>query len=127
MLWLNYYNKFLSVCMKKILIVDDNDDFRMLLRIMLSEYETIEAVNGSEAVDLYHQSKPDLVLMDILMPIKDGIEATKEILQSDPEANIFAITAYHDQEENILKVGARRVIKKPFRKNDFLEIVRNSL
>lgn len=50
----------------------------MLFSMMLSEYKVIQAENGQDAVTLYKKHKPDIVLMDILMPIKDGIEATEE-------------------------------------------------
>lgn len=109
--------------MIKILLADDNDDLRMLYSIMLSEFNVIQAVNGHEAVTFYKEHKPDLVLMDILMPIKDGIEATKEIIEFDPKAIIIAITAYSSKAENILLVGVKQVIKKPFRKNELIEIV----
>ncbi len=107
----------------KILLADDNDELRMLYRIMLSEFTVIQAVNGNEAVAFYKKHKPDLVLMDILMPIKDGIEATKEIIEFDPKATIIAITAYSSKAENILLAGAKQVIKKPFRRIELIEII----
>ena len=113
--------------MPTILIADDNTDLRMLLRMMLSDYEVFEAENGSKAVEIYKNNKPDLVLMDILMPEKDGIEATKEIMEYDPEANIIAITAYHNQGENILEAGAKLVVKKPIRKQNLLKLVRENI
>ena len=80
--------------MVKILLADDNDELRMLYSIMLSEFTVIQAVNGDEAVAFYKQHKPDLVLMDIVMPGKDGIEATKVILDRFPDAKIIGHTAY---------------------------------
>ncbi|MEE9409932.1 MAG: response regulator, partial [Candidatus Heimdallarchaeota archaeon] len=67
--------------MSKILIVDDNDDLRTIMKIMLREFEVVEAKNGKEAIELFNESKPDLVLMDILMPVMDGIEATEIIME----------------------------------------------
>lgn len=113
--------------MKKILVVDDNDDLRLLLRLMLSDYTVIEAKNGIEAVDFYKRDKPDLVLMDILMPGKDGIEATRDIIELYPNANIIAITAYYDHTETIIQAGAKKVIKKPVRKHDLLLIVAENI
>jgi len=104
----------------KILIVDDNDDLRFLLAIMLAEYNILEARNGCEAVKMFKVEKPNLVLMDILMPIMDGIEATKEIIKIDPLANILAITAYASKTEIIIKAGAKEVIQKPMRKKTLL-------
>ncbi len=105
----------------KILIVDDNDDLRFLLKIMLGEYITLEARNGSEAVGIFKTAKPDLVLMDILMPVMDGIEATKAIIKIDPYAKILAITAYASKAETIIKAGAKEVIQKPMRKKTILK------
>ncbi len=107
--------------MKKILIVDDNNDLRYLLKIMLAEYITLEARNGSEAVGMFKATKPDLVLMDILMPVMDGIDATKEIINIDPCAKILAITAYASKAETILEAGAKEVIQKPMRKKTLLK------
>jgi YesN/AraC family two-component response regulator len=67
---------------------------REILKIMLRDYKIIEASNGKEAVELYKKEKPDLVLMDIMMPVMSGIDAVKEIKKIDPNAKIVAITAY---------------------------------
>lgn len=109
--------------MVKILLVDDNDDLRMLYSLMLSEFTVIQAVNGHEAVTFYKKHKPDLILMDILMPIKDGIEATKEIIEFDSKAKIIAITAYHSKVREILLAGAKQAVNKPFRKKELIDII----
>ena len=109
--------------MAKILLVDDNDELRLIYSIMLSEFTVIQAENGQEAVTFYKKHKPDLVLMDILMPIKDGMEATKEIIEFEPKATIIAITAYSSKASDILLAGAKQVINKPFRKNELIKIV----
>jgi len=88
---------------------------------MLAEYITMEARNGSEAVKMFKVEKPNLVLMDILMPIMDGIEATKEIIRIDPHAKILAKTAYASKAETIIKAGAKEVIQKPMRKKTLLK------
>lgn len=105
----------------KILIVDDNDDLRYLLKIMLAEYITLEARNGSEAVGMFKVEKPNLVLMDILMPVMDGIDATKEIIKIDPQAIVLAITAYTSKTDKIMEAGAKEVIQKPMRKKTLLK------
>jgi CheY-like chemotaxis protein len=77
---------------KKILIVDDDLAVLEVLSLMLKDdYEVITATNGKEAIDKYRKFKPDLVLMDVVMPEMDGIRATKEILKIDPNAKIIAI------------------------------------
>ena len=113
--------------MVKILLADDNDDLRKLFSIMLSEFTVIQAVNGQEAVTFYKKHKPDLVLMDILMPIKDGIEATKEIIEFDPKATIIAITAYSSKARNILLAGVKQVLKKPIRRRELIKIILKNL
>ena len=71
--------------MPRLLIADDDDVLRDLLGMDLSkEFEVIEARNGKEAVEKYVELKPDVVLMDIVMPEMDGVQATKEILKIDP-------------------------------------------
>ena len=109
--------------MTKILLADDNEDLRKLYCLMLTEFTVIQAENGQEAVTIFKKHKPDLVLMDILMPIKDVIEATKEIIEYDSNATVIAITAYSSKAGNILLAGAKQVIKKPFRKKELIEII----
>ena len=103
-----------------ILVVDDNDDLRGVFRLLLKEYEIVEASNGIEALESYKNSKPSIVLMDILMPEMDGITATKKILEVDPDAQIIAITAYSTRANDMLEAGALDVLKKPIRKNELL-------
>ena len=107
--------------MVTILVVDDNEKLREIFRIILKEFETIEAKNGIEAVELYKKYSPDIVLMDILMPEMDGIKATKEILKINSDAKITAITAYSSKSREILEAGALEVLKKPVRKNILIE------
>ncbi|AIY90279.1 response regulator [Geoglobus acetivorans] len=108
--------------MRKVLIVDDDPMVREVLGIMLSSYcRIISASNGKEAVAAYRKSKPDIVLMDILMPEMDGITATREIKAFDPDAKIIAITAYASTKgEDMLKVGALDVVGKPIRKTELI-------
>lgn len=85
-------------CPMKILIVDDNDRVRRILRKMLAPITTdfCEAVNGFEAIEQYSRTHPDVVLMDIRMPLMNGIEATEQIIHADPSANVFIVTEYDD-------------------------------
>ncbi len=81
--------------MAKVLVVDDASFMRMRMTKLLTEngYEVEEAENGAEAVAKYQDSKPDLVLMDITMPVMDGIEAVKKIKEADADANIIMCSA----------------------------------
>lgn len=109
--------------MYKILIVDDNEKIRLVFRTLLKEFDIYEASNGKECIDVYKYHKPDLVLMDILMPEMDGINTTKELLKIDPDAKIVAISAYSEHAEEILKAGAREVLSKPLGRVILLEKV----
>lgn len=112
----------------KILIVDDDADIREILEFMLKDFETISVTNGKEALEKYKDTKPDIVLMDIVMPEMDGIEATKEILKIDPNAKILAETAYANPKgKEMLEVGALDVIEKPFDPQKLTEKVKKYL
>ena len=80
--------------MKKILIAEDNDSNYILMTYILKKYYQFErAKNGQEAVEKVEKDSFDIVLMDIKMPIMDGLEATKAIKASHPELPIVALTA----------------------------------
>ena len=107
--------------MTRVLIVDDNIDLREIFQIVLSnDFEIFKAGNGLEAIDIYKQHTPDLVLMDILMPEMNGIDATKEIMKINPDAKIVAITAYSLRSDEIIQAGAIDVLSKPIRKKDLI-------
>lgn len=115
--------------MKKILIVDDNENNRMLLRALLDDYaqdngETLsidEAVNGSEACMMAEGEHYSLILMDIMMPEMDGIEATRRIRAHDAKTMIVAVSAVDDGERQrqILRNGAEDYISKPINADMF--------
>ncbi len=110
-----------------ILVVDDNDDLRMVMSHMLSEFRVLQAKNGKEAIQIYLDEKPDFVYMDILMPVMDGIDATREILKHDSNAVILAITAYSSRTHEILKAGAKEALIKPVRRNVLVTKIREYL
>ncbi len=117
---------------KRVLLVDDALFMRTTLRKILesAQYEVAgEADNGQAAVSSYQELKPDLVLMDITMPIMDGIEAAKAIRQADPSASIVMCTALGQQNLVVeaLKAGARDYIVKPFDAERVLEGVGKAL
>jgi signal transduction histidine kinase/CheY-like chemotaxis protein len=108
----------------RLLIVEDQPDSRLLLRKLLEPlgFDLREATNGQEAVVLYEEWRPDLIWMDIRMPVMDGLEATRQIKASDAGANtkIVAITAHALEEERaeILAAGCDDFIRKPYRDAD---------
>ncbi|MCI0473500.1 MAG: response regulator, partial [Ignavibacteria bacterium] len=77
-----------------LLIADDNDGIRNMLKNMAERYfsEIFECKNGKCALEIYAEKKPDWILMDILMPVMDGLEATRKIKGTNPEAKIIIVT-----------------------------------
>lgn len=117
--------------MKKILIVDDNTNNRMFLRLLCEEYakgregvefELAEAENGKEAVALASSNAFDLILMDIMMPEMDGTEATRQIRRQNREVMIIAVSAIDEEarKKEILNAGAEDYITKPVNTDHFL-------
>lgn len=111
----------------KVLIADDSEFMRSLLREILEEEYTIagEAENGVEAIELYNENDPDLVMMDIVMPIRDGIEATSEIKEANPNSNIIMCTSIGQEEKMkaAIKAGADGYITKPFQKPSVMDAI----
>jgi YesN/AraC family two-component response regulator len=103
----------------RIIIADDSVLMRRSLKSILKQLGHVvigEAANGKEAVALYKMFKPDLITMDITMPVMDGIEAVNEIVKEYPDANIIMISALN-QKEMVFKAierGAKYYIIKPF-------------
>jgi len=112
---------------KRVLIADDSEFMRNLLReILEGDFEIVgEAENGVEAVDLYNEHSPDIVMMDIVMPIRSGIEATNEITDTNPDAKVIMCTSVGQEEKmkEAIKAGASGYITKPFQKPNVLEAI----
>ena len=101
---------------KSILVAEDNDsNYLLLSTILKKEYHLTRALNGAEAVRLYHEIKPDIILMDIKMPVMNGLEATAEIRKADKKIPIIALTAYAfgSDRDDALDAGCDRVMTKP--------------
>lgn len=118
--------------MASILIVDDEAPIRALLRRILEQdgHQVREAANGQIGLTLYRQDPADLVITDILMPERDGMEVTLALTQEFLDARVIAMTgAAGDQ--NFLNVarlfGARRVMQKPFTVEEVRRLVRFTL
>lgn len=114
---------------KNILIVDDAAFMRMMIKDILTKngYTVAgEAENGVKAVEKYNELKPDLVLMDITMPEKDGIQALKEIKAADAGAHVIMCSAMGQQAMVIesIQSGAKDFIVKPFQADRVLEAVK---
>ena len=118
--------------MASILIVDDEASIRTLLRKILEEdgHQIREASNGDVGLTLYREAPADLVITDILMPERDGMEVTLELTREFLNAKVIAMTgATGDQNFlNVAKLfGAQRVIKKPFSVETIRHLVRDTL
>jgi len=118
---------------KRILVVEDQEDNRRILRDMLGNagYELIEAESGEEAVIAVEAQRPDLILMDIQLPIMDGYEAARRI-KSNPEMKavpIIAVTSYAlaGDEAKALAAGCTAYITKPYSPRALLAKVREYL
>ena len=105
--------------MATILIIDDEDSIRTLLKDVLEKagHQVIQAADGRAGLTAHQKNKVDLVLMDILMPDTDGLEATLQLTREYLDAKIIAMTGAQG-DKNFLDVaklfGARRVFEKPF-------------
>ena len=112
--------------MARILIADNASFMRSCLKYIVENagHEVVGmAKGGQEAVDLYKQSKPDVVTLDILMEGMDGIGALGAIMQQDPKARVLMVTALgQDQvQEEARKLGASGYIRKPFKPDDIVQ------
>jgi two-component system cell cycle response regulator DivK len=106
--------------MKRILVVEDQEDNRQILRDLLTNagFDMIQAENGEEAIAAAQASRPDLILMDIQLPILDGYEATRRI-KADPDLKsipIIVVTSYalSGDEEKARRAGCDDYVAKPF-------------
>ena len=77
-----------------LLIAEDNESNYTLFQAMLKDYNLIHAWNGEQAIDLFNKYQPDLILMDLKMPIVDGYEATRVIREKNQSIPIIAVTAF---------------------------------
>lgn len=109
--------------MKKILIVDDSATERLILEKMLKEagYVVVYAINGDDAVLKSKEENPDLILMDVIMPGKNGYEATREILKKHETSEIPVIlcTSKNNEVDKFwgMKQGAKDYVVKPIKKD----------
>ncbi len=120
--------------METILVIDDEPAMRQMIRGILesASYRVIDAPNGAIGLALFREQRPGLVITDILMPEKDGIEAVKEMRKIDPEVLIIAISGggrakYMNFLEAAKAFGAAESLAKPFRRDQLLAAVASVL
>ncbi|HHV37370.1 MAG TPA: response regulator [Candidatus Cloacimonetes bacterium] len=120
--------------MTKILVVEDDSSFRKVLVRMLTRagYEIDQAGDGNQALEVCAEFKPDLVLTDIIMPDKEGLETIQELLEMCPELKIIAMSgggkfgpdSYLPLAE---KLGAKASLQKPFMRDELLSTIESVL
>ena len=118
---------------KQILVVEDQEDNRRIVRDLLTtiDYEVTEAENGEEALAAVAKQRPDLILMDIQLPVMDGYEATRRI-KADPQLRaipIIAVTSYalSGDEEKARAAGCDDFVPKPYSPRQLLAKIRKYL
>src|SRR5687767_9010418 len=112
---------------KRVLVVEDYEDTRILLKFMIEKfgYSVIEASGPYEAIDKAVEFLPDLILMDIGMPLLDGLSVTQLIKDKKPHGltPIIAVTAFSDIEDEALKAGCSDVLYKPVHPDRLKEVL----
>lgn len=111
-----------------VVIVDDSALTRKILRQLLEDqgYTVVcEAVDGVEAIDAYKKYHPDLITLDITMPVMDGVDALRQIMEFDPKTNAVMITAAGQEKRVIeaLRLGAKQFVVKPFNKDEIIKSI----
>jgi two-component system chemotaxis response regulator CheY len=112
----------------KVLVVDDAMFMRTKASRLLTQegYQVVEAADGAEAVRKYKAERPDLVLMDITMPVMGGIESLKAIKAEDEAARVIVVTALGQRSMVLeaIRAGAKDFVVKPFQPEKLMEAVR---
>ncbi|MFR0793740.1 MAG: ATP-binding protein [Parabacteroides merdae] len=108
-----------------LLIAEDNESNYILIRAVLKEYDLLHAHDGNEAVRLYREHRPDLILMDLKMPDMDGYEATVEIRKEDSDIPIIAVTAFafSEDEQRVKQNGFNGYAAKPIKPAELKKII----
>ncbi len=117
---------------KKIMLVDDAAFMRMMIKDTLQKNgytEIVEAGNGEQAVNNYVTEKPDLILMDITMPVMDGLEALRRLKEMDGSVKVVMCSAMGQETMVVdaLKLGAKDFIVKPFKPDRIMKTVNSIL
>ena len=115
----------------QVLIVDDHMMVRKGIKALLTEYEDIsvigEAANGLKAIELVERLKPDVVLIDLAMPVMEGIEAIKRIIAIQPDQRIIVLTSYAGDDKLIpaIKAGAMGYLVKDAQPEELVQAIRD--
>jgi len=113
-----------------VLVADDHDLLRYGIRSMIDSADDIEVIgeasSGAEAIVLYQEKRPDVCILDITMPERNGIETTREILEYDPHARVLILTMHIGEEylDEVINAGANGYMMKDSARNELLECIR---
>ena len=116
-----------------VLVVDDHALFRTGVANIINQEPDLrvvaEAANGAEAVDVYERVRPDVMLLDLRMPVMEGVEAVRRIRERDPRARVIVLTTYDTDEEiaRALKAGAKAYVLKDISADDLVGCIRDVL
>jgi len=115
-----------------ILLVDDETHIRKYVALILKQLgatSIVEATNGQEAIDLFQQKKPDVVLLDISMPLMNGLETLKRLKAIDPEGVFIMLTSMVNRQsiDEALALGAANYIRKDNPKEEIAQAIRETL
>lgn len=117
--------------MARILVIDDDEQIRIMFRNMLERdgYEVICASNGKEGIRLYRENPADLIITDLIMPEKDGMEIIMELKRDFPEVKLIAVSGGgHIKPDEYLSIanllGAQCSFTKPFERDEILKAVK---
>ncbi len=121
--------------MAKILVIDDEEQLRDLLKKMLTRdgHQVFMAQDGEEGVRSFYQFKPDLIITDIIMPNKDGIEVIMELLNANPELPIIAISGGRRaitagfNLDSAEMLGVKGILQKPFTHQQLQDVIQETL
>jgi DNA-binding response OmpR family regulator len=115
---------------KTILICEDDHNLRQLVRVVLGErYRFLEAHNGDEALELALQARPDLIILDLMMPGRSGLEVLDHLRAKLPngQTRVIVMSAWGHADEAALNAGADRFVPKPFDADELTAIVEDVL
>jgi two-component system, NarL family, response regulator LiaR len=116
----------------RVIIADDHVMVRSGLRLFLLAFEDLklvgEAANGEEAIQLCGREQPDVILMDMVMPVVDGVRATKEIRQNFPQTQVIGLTSFYESEkiQKMLGAGAISFLLKSVSAVDLARVIRDA-
>ena len=110
-------------------VLNGNESNYTLFQAMLKDYNLIHAWNGEQAIDLFNKYQPDLILMDLKMPIVDGYEATRVIREKNQSIPIIAVTAFAfaEDEERVKQSGFSSYIAKPIKPDKLIACINTYL